>query len=152
MPSNYEAQQWVFPAISEEHSALRTSGPLNQWKRVTSQETCTLNDHLSPFNHMVSYRWLLIKVLHLQQKHLIHLFSPNSKSEFGMLKRSSRIDKFVISTIPSSCYKINQNKFIVCVCLHLVYKCRDLYRQAEGDQFLWVELLQHSLCVWPPDN
>jgi len=32
-----------------------------------------------------------------------------------MLKRSISIDKFVISTIPSSCYKINQNKFTVCV-------------------------------------
>jgi hypothetical protein len=32
-----------------------------------------------------------------------------------MLKRSISIDKFVISTTPSSCYRINQNKFIVCV-------------------------------------
>ena len=64
---------------------------------------------------MVSYRRLLITVLHLQQTHLINLFSPNSKSEFGMLKRPISRDKFVISTIPSSCNTINQNKFIVCV-------------------------------------
>lgn len=64
---------------------------------------------------MVSYRCLLITVLHLQQTHLINLFSLNSKSEFGMLKRSISIYKFVFSTVPSSCYKINQNKFIVCV-------------------------------------
>jgi len=32
-----------------------------------------------------------------------------------MLKRSISIYKFVFSTIPPSCYKINQNKFIVCV-------------------------------------
>lgn len=35
------------------------------------------------------------------------------------------------------------------MCLHLVQKCRDLYRQAEGGKFLWMELLQHPLCTAP---
>jgi uncharacterized membrane protein YecN with MAPEG domain len=56
------------------------------------------------FNSFQSHgfiQMLAITVRHLQHTHVINLFSLNSKSQFGMLKRSIKIYKFVISTIPS---------------------------------------------------
>jgi len=63
-----------------------------------------------------------------------------------MVKRSNTIYKFVISTIPSACYKINQNKFIVCV--YTLFTSAGIFINAEGDQFLWVEFTAtFSLCT-----